>query len=65
MDNTDGDSILELNAPEGYYQITALLRDNERIAIEKIVSRLDGEPAPRCCPIRNLSTADYGTRSRA
>jgi fructose 1,6-bisphosphate aldolase/phosphatase len=45
MDGTEGDSILELNAPEDYYQIAALLRDNERFGIESIVSRLDGEPA--------------------
>ena len=33
MDNTDGDSIISLNAPEDYYRITVLLRDNERFAI--------------------------------
>ncbi len=45
MNNTAGDSILELNAPEDYYRITALLRDNERFGIDSIVSRTDGEPA--------------------
>ena len=45
MDNREGDSVLELDAPEDYYQIAALLRDNERFAIESIVSRLDNEPA--------------------
>jgi fructose 1,6-bisphosphate aldolase/phosphatase len=45
MDGKEGDSILELNAPEDYYQLAALLRDNERFGIESIVSRLDGEPA--------------------
>ena len=39
MDNTDGDSILQLNAPEDYYHISALLRDNERFAIDAIYSR--------------------------
>ena len=39
MNNTDGDSILTLSAPEDYYQITVLLRDNERYGIESIVSR--------------------------
>ncbi len=39
MDNTSGDSILELNAPDDYYQITALLRDNERFGIDSITSR--------------------------
>ena len=43
MDNTGGDSILELNAPEDYYQLAALLRDNERFAIDSIYSRRDGE----------------------
>ena len=45
MNNTDGDSIIELNAPEDYYHISMLLRDNERFAIESIISRGDGEPA--------------------
>ena len=45
MANTDGDSIIELNAPEDYYQIAMLLRDNERFGIEAIISRMDGEPA--------------------
>ena len=44
MNNTDGDSILSLNAPEDSYHIAALLRDNERFAIDTIVSRTDGEP---------------------
>ena len=45
MDNTDGDSIIELNAPEDYYRIAILLRDNERFAIESIYSRAYDEPA--------------------
>jgi len=39
MDNTKGDSIIELNAPEDYYKLTALLRDNERFGIDAIFSR--------------------------
>jgi len=39
MDHTGGDSTIELNAPEDYYRITLLLRDNERFGIEKIMSR--------------------------
>ena len=39
MDNKDGDSIISLNAPEDGYRIAALLRDNERFAIEGIYSR--------------------------
>lgn len=45
MDNTDGDSIIELNAPEDYYQLTALLRDNERFGIDSIYSRTHNEKA--------------------
>ncbi|MCI0526247.1 MAG: fructose-1,6-bisphosphatase, partial [Nitrospira sp.] len=45
MDNTQGDSIIELNAPEDYYHITALLRDNERFAIDAIYSRTYRERA--------------------
>ncbi|MDA1188741.1 MAG: fructose 1,6-bisphosphatase [Chloroflexi bacterium] len=45
MDNTKGDSILELNAPEDAYQISALLRDNERFGIDSIYSRTHGQKA--------------------
>ena len=45
MDHTDGDSTLELDAPEDYYKLTALLRDNERFAIESISSREVGQVA--------------------
>ncbi|MBH61600.1 MAG: fructose 1,6-bisphosphatase [Alphaproteobacteria bacterium] len=45
MDNTVGDSIIELNAPEDYYHLTALLRDNERFGIDSIYSRTHGEKA--------------------
>src|SRR3546814_13889401 len=45
MDNTDGDSILELDAPEDCYRIAALLRDNERFGIDAIQSRRFGEQA--------------------
>ena len=45
MDNTGGDSVIELNAPEDSYHIAALLRDNERFGIDGIISRTHGEPA--------------------
>ena len=45
MDNTEGDSIISLNAPEDYYKITVLLRDNERFGIDSIVSRHTGQMA--------------------
>ena len=45
MDNTGGDSLISLNAPEDYYKITVLLRDNERFGIDSIVSRYSGQTA--------------------
>jgi fructose 1,6-bisphosphate aldolase/phosphatase len=45
MDNTAGDSIIELNAPEDAYRIAALLRDNERFGIDAIYSRTHGQKA--------------------
>ena len=45
MDNTGGDSMISLNAPEDYYKITVLLRDNERFGIDNIVSRHTGQTA--------------------
>lgn len=45
MDNTEGDSIIELNAPEDSYRIAALLRDNERFGIHAIWSRTHGQKA--------------------
>jgi fructose 1,6-bisphosphate aldolase/phosphatase len=42
MNNTAGDSIIELNAPEDYYKIVSLLRDNERFGISSIYSRAFG-----------------------
>ncbi|MBI4328671.1 MAG: fructose 1,6-bisphosphatase [Chloroflexi bacterium] len=45
MDNAQGDSLISLNAPEDYYKISMLLRDNERFAIDTITSRTYDEPA--------------------
>lgn len=45
MDNSEGDSIIKLNAPEDIYQIAALLRDNERFGIDAIYSRTHEEKA--------------------
>ena len=45
MDNTRGDSTIDLDAPEDGYRIAALLRDNERFGIDTIFSRAHGEPA--------------------
>jgi fructose 1,6-bisphosphate aldolase/phosphatase len=40
---TEGDRVIELNAPEELYDIAALLRDNERFVVESIYSRETGE----------------------
>lgn len=45
MERTDGDYAVELNAPEDAYQLAALLRDNERFAIERITSRTYNDAA--------------------
>jgi fructose 1,6-bisphosphate aldolase/phosphatase len=42
---TEGDRLIELNAPEETYDIVALLRDNQRFVIEAIYSRNTGEIA--------------------
>lgn len=39
MERSEADHIIELNAPEDTYSIAALLRDNERFAIDSIHSR--------------------------
>jgi len=36
---TEGDRVIELNAPEDLYDIAALLRDNQRFVVESIHSR--------------------------
>lgn len=42
---TEGDRVIELNAPEDLYSIAALLRDPERYVVESIWSRANGEQA--------------------
>lgn len=42
---TEGDRIIELNAPEQLYDIAALLRDPERYVVESVWSRANGEQA--------------------
>lgn len=42
---TEGDRIIELNAPEQLYDIAALLRDTERYVVESVWSRATGEQA--------------------
>jgi fructose 1,6-bisphosphate aldolase/phosphatase len=45
VEYTEGDRLIELNAPEDLYDIASLLRDNERFVIESIYSRDNGEIA--------------------
>ena len=45
VNHTQGDRIIELNAPEQLYEIATLLRDTERFVIESISSRSNGEQA--------------------
>jgi fructose 1,6-bisphosphate aldolase/phosphatase len=42
---TEGDRVIELNAPENLYEIAALLRDPERFVVESVWSRATGEQA--------------------
>ena len=42
---TEGDRIIELNAPENLYDIAALLRDTERFVVESVWTRATGEQA--------------------
>ncbi len=45
VNHTEGDRIIELNAPEDLYDIAALLRDPERYVVESVWSRATGEQA--------------------
>lgn len=42
---TEGDRVIELNAPEDLYDIAALLRDNQRFVVESVHSRNNDEIA--------------------
>lgn len=52
VNHTEGDRIIELNAPEDLYAIAALLRDTERYVVESIYSRASGEQAVAACTTR-------------
>jgi fructose 1,6-bisphosphate aldolase/phosphatase len=49
---TEGDRVIELNAPEDLYDLAALLRDNHRFVIESIRSRSTGEACVACSTTR-------------
>ncbi len=42
---TEGDRVIELDAPEDLYALAALLRDNDRYVVESVHGRHSGEPA--------------------
>ena len=50
--HTEGDKVIELNAPEELYDIAALLRDNERYVVESVWSRETGDIAAVACTSR-------------
>ncbi len=45
VEHTEGDRVVDLNAPEDLYDIAALLRDNQRFVVESVHSRSNGEVA--------------------
>ena len=45
VNHTEGDRVIELNAPEELYDIACLLRDNERFVVESIRARATGDVA--------------------
>ena len=45
VNHTQGDRVIELQAPEDLYDIAALLRDPERYVVESVWSRATGEQA--------------------
>lgn len=45
VSHTEGDRVIELNAPEELYDIATLLRDPERYVVESVTSRASGEQA--------------------
>ena len=45
VNHTEGDRLIELNAPENLYDIATLLRDPERFVVESVWSRSNGEQA--------------------
>ena len=45
VNHTEGDRIIELDAPEQLYDIAALLRDPERYVVESVWNRATGEQA--------------------
>ena len=45
VSHTEGDRVIDLNAPEELYELAVLLRDNDRFVVERIFNRATGEQA--------------------
>ena len=56
VNHTEGDRVIELNAPEELYDIAALLRDPERYVVESIWSRATRRAG---CRGRHLAPAQH------
>jgi fructose 1,6-bisphosphate aldolase/phosphatase len=52
VNHTEGDRVVELNAPEDLYDIAALLRDTHRFVVKSIRSRTTGEECVACSTTR-------------
>lgn len=50
--HSEGDRVIELEAPADLYAIAALLRDTERYVVESVYSRASGEQAVAACTTR-------------
>jgi fructose 1,6-bisphosphate aldolase/phosphatase len=67
VEHSDGDRVIELDAPEELYSIAALLRDPERYVVESVSSRASGAQAA-CVATSRLhnigTTSPASTRAR-
>src|SRR5512143_3101729 len=62
VNHTEGDSVIELNAPEDLYDIATLLRDAERFVVESVWSRAAGTQSAAVATSRlhNIAGKDTG-----
>ena len=61
VNHTEGDRVIELDAPEELYDIACLLRDNERFVVESVHSRAGNEIAAVVSTSRLHNIADTYT----
>lgn len=64
VDYTEGDRIIELNAPEDMYLIAALLRDPERYVVSSPYGRAPRESRPASLRPRDCTTSRANTPAR-